>query len=260
MIPAGDWLGAASRVFPRPPSLTCAITLLALSRTLTGNAVLERTACVSRCTATTSVPVALCAAASCPCAAVTACPSDAVTAGPALSAVASCCNVVMATTPTVRSRSFSRSCANWVICWPRTASWVVRAYESAVPTASATRSPPKTRPVTLAAMKTAASRVDTGQLLTERRAGLRLSRRDFLLVCRPGPRALPPWAVEAASAAGLPLGGVEVPIVISAPAPHRGSSPCARRAAPTARLAARRRAPQGSSSLCPRLCSCLSRR
>src|ERR1700761_4630213 len=94
------------------------------------------------------------------------------------------------------SRSFSIACAKAVTCSPRTASWAVRPYAFADPIASDTRSPPKTRPVPLAPAKTATSRMDTGQLLSESRIGREAARCGFLLVCR--------------LAFGRPAGGVAV--------------------------------------------------
>jgi hypothetical protein len=193
MIAAGVWPVAVAwppstcrRTASSPPSLTCATTLLAPSRTLSGNAELDRMFWASCSTGAAVLLVTRCACSSCPCSVARADRSAAVTAVP-VPCGASFCNVARATVPTVRSRSFARSCSSWVICLPRTASWVVRPKPFAAPTASATRSPPKTRPVTLAAMKTATSRVDTGQLLSASRFGRPTARLGLGLVCRPAP-------------------------------------------------------------------------
>ena len=57
--------------------------------------------------------------------------SDATTVDPALSLPASCCSMVSAMTPAVRSRSSSIACASWVSCWPTSASCELREYELA---------------------------------------------------------------------------------------------------------------------------------
>src|SRR6202034_1316147 len=110
------------------------------------------------------------------------------------------------------------ACARRVACSPRRAACAVRPYASEVLIASATRSPPNTRPVTLATIKTAISRVETGQLLSERRTCRRAPRRGFPPVCRPEPGPLPPGLLAGGPAAGLPLGGVLAVTIISAPA------------------------------------------
>ena len=72
-----------------------------------------------------------------------------------------------------------------------------------MPTASVIRRPPKTRPVTLATAKTAITRADTGQLLSDSRADPRRVRFGLGPVCRPAPvppRAGPATGVSVADA------------------------------------------------------------
>ena len=95
--------------------------------------------------------------------------SDAATGELALPAGVFACNVINAATPMVRSRSSSMACASAVTRTPTSASRTLREYALAVPTASAIRRPPKTRPSTLAMANSAISRVETDQLDREDR-------------------------------------------------------------------------------------------
>ena len=119
------------------------------------------------------------------------------TASGSFAAVAAAITRSSASTAADMSRSFSIACASAVTCSPRTASCVVRANELAVPMADATRSPPKTRPMTTAITMTATSRRDTGQLRSAREAregsGGQLRKRNDLrdTAAWPAGRSLP---------------------------------------------------------------------
>ena len=159
----------------------CETTVAALAWVVAGN-------CAPICLVRFSVRVAAASVAAwaLACAAMAGaapCLSPLSAASDSFAAVAAANTRSSASTAADMSRSFSIACASAVTCSPRTASCVVRANEPAVPMADATRSPPKTSPMTTAITMTATSRRDTGQLRRAREAregsGGRGRRNDF---------------------------------------------------------------------------------